>query len=103
MEFKIRDLYPDELRVLKRLKTQTEKQSNSKYKYYHFILAIALGAIFTYLATWIKKDSFWLFLFGTIAVLSFAFAVFMPYELYKAQRKYKDLLQRLNALIAKGT
>jgi len=33
--------------------------------------------------------------FGAIAVLCFSFVVFMPYEIYKAQRKHKNFLQLL--------
>ena len=46
MEFITRELYPDELRVLKTLKTQTEK-SGSKFKFYHFILATVPGRFLT--------------------------------------------------------
>jgi len=102
MEFKTRDFYSDELRVLKTLKVQIEKRGSNKAKFYHFVLAIFLGAIFVYLAT-LTPDGFLLFLFGTIAVLLFGFVVFMPYEIYKAQRWYKKKIQCLNALIEKGT
>jgi len=103
MEFKTRDLYPNELRVLKRMKTQAEKKGKSKYKFYHFVLLGVLGTISAYIATHIHKDSFWLFLFGTIAVFSFGFVIFVPFELYKAQKLNEDFLQNLNALIEKQT
>jgi hypothetical protein len=100
--FKTRRFYPDELRILKTLKTQKEKQSSSKIKFYHYIIAGLLGAGCTYIAATIP-DSFWTFLFGTIAVFSFAFIVFTPYETYKLKRRHKGFLQQLNAFIDKGT
>jgi|SRR5688572_21472746 len=100
--FKTRPFYPDELRLLKTLKTQGEKEGGSKIKFYHFVIAGLLGAGFTNLAA-LLPDSFWTFLFGTLAVFAFAFIVFTPYEIYKMRRKGKDFLQRLNATIDKGT
>jgi len=61
MEFKTREFYPNELRALKTLKTQTEK-SSSKFKFYHFFLATFMGIIFAYLATLVNKNSIWLFI-----------------------------------------
>jgi hypothetical protein len=100
--FKTRQFYPDELRLLKTLKTQKEKEGGSKIKFYHFVIAGLLAAGLTYLTTLIP-DSLWTFLFGTLAVFSFAFIVFTPYEIYKMRKKQKDFLQRLNATIDKGT
>lgn len=100
--FKTRHFYPDELRLLKTLKTQKEKEGGGKIKFYHFVIAGLLGAGLTYITTKIP-DSFWTFLFGALAVFSFAFIVFMPYEVYKMRKKQKDFLQRLNATIDKGT
>ncbi|MBX3255391.1 MAG: hypothetical protein KF862_14715 [Chitinophagaceae bacterium] len=99
---KTRRFYPDELRLLKILKTQKEKEGGGKIRFYHFIIAGLLGVGFTYIAT-LLPDSFWTFLFGTLAVFSFAFIVFTPYEIYKMRRKGKDFLQRLNATINQGT
>ena len=100
--FKTRQFYPDELRILKTLKTQKEKQSGSKIKFYHYIIAGLLGAVCTYIASTIP-DSFWTFLFGTIAVFSFGFIVFMPYEIYKQKKRYKGFLHQLNDFIDRGT
>lgn len=100
--FKTRSFYPDELRLLKTLKTQKEKEVEGKIKLYHFVIAGFLAAGFTYIAT-LLPDSFWTFLFGTLAVFSFAFIVFTPYEIYKTRRKGKGFLQRLNVTIEKGT
>jgi hypothetical protein len=100
--FKTRPFYPDELRLLKTLRTQKEKEGGGKIKFYHFVIAGLLGAAFTYIAT-LLPDSFWTFLFGTLAVFLFAFIIFSPYEIYKMRRKGKDFLQHLNATIDKGT
>ena len=102
ISFNTRPLYSDELRLLKALKTQKEKQSGSKIKFYHFGIAGLLGAGCAYIAATLP-DSFWTFLFGTLAVSAFVFIVFAPYDIYKMRRKRKDLLQRLNAVIDKGT
>ena len=100
--FKTRLFYPDELRLLKTLRTQKEKKDDGKIKFYHFVIAALLGAGCTYIAATLP-DSFWIFLFGTIAVFSFAFMVFTPYEIYKLKRKHKDFLQRLTKAIDKNT
>lgn len=100
--FKTRHFYPDEQKLLKILKTQKEKEGRGKIKYYHFLIAGFLGAGFTYLAS-LTKGSFWVFPFGVLAVFAFAFIVFMPYEMYKAQKKNKLFLQQLNAYIDRGT
>ncbi len=100
--YKKRVFYPDELRILKTLKTQKEKETTSKIKFYHFLIAGLLGAGLTYVTT-IIPDSFWTFLFGTIAVFAFAFIVFMPYEIYKQKNRHKLFLQKLSATIENGT
>jgi len=43
------------------------------------------------------------FTFGTIAVLAFAFIVFVPYEIYKQKNRHKLFLQQLSTAIEKGT
>ena len=100
--FKTRHFYPDELQFLKALKTQKKKEGVGKIKFYHFVVAGLIGSGFTYITTQIP-DSFWTFLLGTLAVFSFAFIVFTPYEMYKMRKRQKDFLQRLNATIEKGT
>lgn len=100
--YKTRNFYPDELRVLKSLKTQKEKEISSKIKVYHFLIAGLLGAGLTYVTT-IIPDSFWTFLFGTIAVFAFGFIVFMPYEIYKLKKRHKLFLRQLGSTIEKGT
>lgn len=100
--FKTRHFYPDELQRLKTLKTQKEKQSGSKIKRYHFIIAGILGAGFTYITT-IIPESFWTFLLGTLAVFCLAFIVVTPYEIYRMQKKANASLKLLTAYIDKGT
>jgi hypothetical protein len=100
--FKTRHFYPDELRLLKTLKTQKEKEGSGKIKFYHFVIAGLLGAGLTYITTRIP-GGFWTFFLGTLAVFSFAFIVFMPYEIYKMRKKDRNFLQLLNAFLDKGT
>ena len=100
--YRTRSFYPDELRILRTLKTQKEKETNSKIKFYHFLIAGLLGVGLTYV-TAIISDSFWTFLFGTIAVFAFAFIVFMPYEIYKQKKLHKLFLLQLSTTIEKGT
>ncbi len=100
--YKIRSFYPEELRLLRTLKIQKEKETSSKIKFYHFFIAGLLGAGLTYVTT-IIPDSFWTFLFGTIAVFAFAFIVFVPYEFFKRKNRYKLFLRQLSETIEKGT
>lgn len=102
IQFKTRQFYPDEERLLRTLRNQKEKKDGSKIKFYHFLLAGLLGTGFTYLAT-LVGESFWVLPFGTLAIFSFAFIVFTPYDIYKMRRKNKTFLQRLTTTIDKGT
>src|SRR5690554_2843518 len=88
LTYKTRNFYPDELQLLKTLKTQKEKEGSGKIKLYHFLVVGFLGASLTYI-TAIIPDSFWTFIFGTLAVFAFAFIVFTPYEIYKIKRKHR--------------
>lgn len=100
--YKTRNFHPDELRLLKTLKTQKEKETISKIKFYHFLIAGLLGAGLTYVVT-IIPDSFWTFLLGTIAVFAFGFIVFLPYEIYKQKNRHELFLRQLSSAIEKGT
>lgn len=100
--YKTRKFYPDELRLLKTLKTHKEKETRGKIKLYHFLVAGISGAGLTYVTT-IIPDSFWTFLFGTTAVFAFAFIVFTPYEMYKQRSRHKLFLGQLNTTIEKAT
>ncbi len=102
IQYKTRNLYPDELRILNKLKSQKEKEKMSKIKLHHFVTATILGTVLIYISSKIP-DSFWLFLSGTTAVLLFAFVFFTPFEIYKKRKRHKSFLQQLNTIIAKGT
>jgi hypothetical protein len=102
INYKTRNLYPKELRLLKTLKTQKEKETTSRIKFYHFLIAGLVGTGLIYITS-IIPDSFWTFLFGTIAVFAFAFIIFMPYEIYKMKRLHRDFLKELTSLIDNGT
>ena len=103
MEFQTRALYPNELRGLKRLKTQTETNKAKISKSLKILLALLLGIVCTCVAAATSKESFWFFIFATIAVFSFSAFVFGSIEELKAQDKNKDILQRVNALLEKQT
>lgn len=96
-----RNFYPDEIRVLKTLKKQKEKERGGRIKLYHFFIAGLLGVGLTYI-TAILPDSFWTFIFGTLAVLAFAFIVLGAYEMYKSKKRCREFLYQLNSIIDKG-
>ena len=98
--YRTRPFYPDELRLLKTLRTQKEKEGVTEIRFKYFLVAGLLGVLFTYVTT-LLPNSFWTFLFGTLAIFSFAFIVFMPYEIYKMRRKEKVFLQSLHTTIEK--
>ncbi|TXD80774.1 hypothetical protein ESY86_20050 [Subsaximicrobium wynnwilliamsii] len=102
IKYKPRNLNSNELRILRYLKTKTEKNERGKIKFYHFLIAGLLGVCLIYITS-IIPDSFWTLILGTLAVFSFAFIVFTPYEIYKAKKQHKEFLNLLNSLIEKGT
>lgn len=102
INYTTRNFYSDELRILKTLKTQKEKETISIIEPYHFLIAGLLGAIFTYITASIP-DSFWTLLFGTIAVFAFSFIVFMPHKIRKQKNQHKLFLQQLSSTLEKGT
>lgn len=100
--YKTRQLYTDELRLLKALAARKSKEHFDKIKLYQFVIAAFAGVTLTCLAT-ITTIGFLRFLFGTIAVFAFGFIIFAPFEIYKARKKNKSLLNDLGKFIAKGT
>ena len=101
--FQTRALYPGELRSLKRIITQTEKSKTYISKSMICPLALLLGIVCACLAVGTAKESFWYFIFGTVAVLGFSTFVFGTIEELKAQGKNKDILRLVNERIEKGT
>ena len=102
LQYTSRKYTPTELRLLTTLKKRLEKESTTKVKFYHFIIAAILGAGFSWIAASIP-DSFWTLLTGTIAILCFSFSVFTPYELYKQKRRHRSILQAFDQAIDKGS
>lgn len=102
LTYQTRPLSQDELQYLQRLMLKVSKGGANGVKFYYFPVAALLGAGFTWLAM-LAGDGFLGFLFGTLAVFSFAFIVFMPYEMYKMRRKNKHTLQQFQSFIQKGT
>jgi len=97
MEFITRELYLDEMQVLKTLKNQTEERIGKKPIFSWFILSIFIGIIFFCFAT------FFIGRFGIlsaiIGVILIVIAVVVTYNLYKTQKKDKEFLRRYNTLI----
>jgi hypothetical protein len=79
--FKTRQFYPEELRLLKTLRSQKVKEGDIKFRVHYLLIAGILGVGFTYITTLIP-DSFWTFIFGTLAVVSFSFIFLVPYSVY---------------------
>ncbi|WP_289665328.1 hypothetical protein [Flavobacterium panacagri] len=96
-----RDLYDDELKLLKKIITQKQKLANRKIKFPHLLIAGGVGIGSAFIAVNIP-ESFWTFLFGTLSVLAFSFIVFFPYEIHKLTKEHKIVLNQLNKIIDKG-
>jgi hypothetical protein len=99
--FKARSLYSDEQRLLRSLKSKSEKETEVRIKFCYYIIAALSGAGFARLAVFVQ-DSFWVLPFGTLAVLACSFIVFMPYEVYKGKKKKDERLKELNHFINEG-
>jgi len=97
-----RPLNLKESKALIKIRSSADKDLRRGYKAHYFLVAIVVGSACVYLANWTKYD-FLTFVFGTIAVLSFSFVVFMPYEIYKdlkrAKLKSKEIDDILHANI----
>jgi hypothetical protein len=102
LQYTSRKYTPAEFRLLTTFKKRLEKDSATKVKIYHFVIAAILGAGFTWIAASIP-DSFWTFLTGTLAIGCFSFIVFTPYELYKQKRRHRSTLQAFELAINKGS
>lgn len=99
--FASRPFHPDELRFLQSLKSRTE-QEGGNFEFAHFLLAALSGAGCAYVAA-ILPDGIWLFVFGTLAVLLFGIAVFVPYEVYKRNKGRDRFLRTLATALDRGT
>jgi hypothetical protein len=97
-----RQFYPDELRLLKTLKSRSEKEKVHKIKLYHFLIAAFLVAGGTYLSL-IIKTGFFVFIFGILAVFAFGFIIFTPFEIYKQKKKQSVFLKEISHFLEKGT
>jgi hypothetical protein len=88
-----------ETKALNKIRSTANKDLKRGYKVSHFLLAILLGTTFIFLATWVAYD-FLTFAFGTIAVFSFGFVVFMPFEIYKDLKKAKEKIKAIDNVLA---
>jgi hypothetical protein len=78
------------------------KESGTKIKFPHFLLAAVIAASFGYLARVVHIGIFE-FLFGTIAVLGVGFVVFVPFEVNKAKQRHRKYLEDLAAYSSQNT
>ncbi len=86
------------------LETLLKGQKNalkSKFKIGSFITAAIIGTLCTWLASRMP-DSFWLFLVGTLAILSWSFILFVPYELYKIHKNNRRNISSIEGWINNG-
>jgi len=90
-----RHLYPDEIALLKKNKAKAQKDLKQKVKIHYVIIAILLGIGLSYLVP-VFHSKFWAFIFGTLAILCFAFAVLGPYEYYKDLKKLKSRIREID-------
>lgn len=102
LPFKERQLYSDEIKILNRAKTIATKSLSDSFKLHYFIMAVIIGLLFTFLAIKTSHD-FLVFLFGTTAVIAYAFVVFMPYEIYKRKKQIKNQIASLNRFLDTST
>jgi len=93
-----RPLTLKETKALGKIRLSADKVLKRGYRIHYLLVAGLVGAVFVYLATWTKYD-FLTFVFGTIAVLSFACVVLMPYEIYKSIRSSKRTITAVDKVI----
>lgn len=93
-----RQLTLKETKALNKIRLSVDTRLKQGYRAHYFLFAFILGTIFVYFATWTKYD-FPVFVFGTIAVLSFACVVFMPYEIYKDLRRARLKIKQLDNVL----
>jgi hypothetical protein len=87
-----------ETKALNKIKSGLDKELKQGYKAHYFLFAFGLGITFVYLATWTTYD-FLVFVFGTIAVFSFACVILMPYEIYKNSRRARLKIKQINNVL----
>jgi hypothetical protein len=93
LPFKERQLYSDEIKILKRAKTTAAKSLKNLLKIHYLVIAGVFGLVFTFLAIRTSID-FLVFLFGTIAVFAYSYIVFVPYEIYKRRKLLKNQINQ---------
>jgi hypothetical protein len=97
-EIQRRQLTLKETKALRKIKSSAEKNVSIGYKIHYMVTSSVVGVIFVFLANW-TNYGFLKFVFGTIAVFSFAIVVFMPYEAYKMVRKAKRKLKEIDGFL----
>ncbi|MBS0029979.1 hypothetical protein ACTJJ0_21070 [Chitinophaga sp. 22321] len=90
-----RSLYPDEIRLLNKLKTKLLKKKAPGFQLYQFIPVLLTGMIFIYMINLIRVPIVTV-VFGTIAIGCFLFVVMTPYESYRKKQQAKKRLSQVN-------
>jgi hypothetical protein len=93
-----RPLTLKETKALTKIRSTAKKELKVGYRTNHMIVAIMLGTVFTYLA-FLTKYNFLILAFGTIAVLSFGFVVFMPFEIYRERTRLKQRIKQVDDVL----
>jgi hypothetical protein len=92
-----RPLYREEAVLLKKIKTITMEEAQSKCPIKFFFVILLSGLAAAYLAS-IIKIGFLEFIFGTLAVVAGVAVVFVisPYHIYKERRKGKQAIKQID-------
>jgi hypothetical protein len=97
-----RQLNTKESKALQKIKSSAEKDIKRGYKIHSLFIAAVFGVVCVFLANWTTYD-FLKFVFGTISILSFGFAVFMPYEIHKEIKKAKEKIKEIDGIMKQDT
>lgn len=93
-----RPLYPDEIRLLNKLKRKIIKGRVPTLKLYHYLLILLTGVALADTAHQVNIP-FVTFVFGTMAAICFLFVVFSPYEVYRKKNQLRKKLVQINNLL----
>ena len=93
-----RPLYPDEIRLLNKLKRKMIKGRVPRWKLYHYLLILLAGAA---LADTARQVNVWFetIVFGTMAAICFIFVVLSPFEIYRKKHRLQKKLMQINNLL----
>lgn len=98
MELISRPFFPDEIRLLNKLKLKYSQKAVSRLKVYDLLLIFITGIAFADMATMIKSG-LGIAVFGTLAGLCFFVVLFAPFERYQNNRRIKRKWSVANSLL----